>query len=325
MSTPALPAFKIVGGDGKEYGPIDLATIQQWAREGRVAASTQVWDSRTGNWQPAAQIAELAAVFSAPAPAPATAPSVASAAPAPGLELATEVLQHDYTVAFGDWIGQGWDFFKANMGFVLGACWIVFALAFGASAIGMIPCLGHVVQLAFNVVVQPVLVAGLWYVLLQRRRGQPVGLGDVFSGFNMFFAQAILVNLIMGLLIFAAILPGGIVCAVGAIAMHSNQVLGVMLIVLGALLVLVPVFYLSICYTFAMPLVADRRMQFWPALETSRRVVAEHWFAVFAYSLIVMLLNLLGLLACIVGIVFTLPMCICMFVVAYENIFNRPA
>ncbi|MBI5822308.1 MAG: DUF4339 domain-containing protein [Verrucomicrobia bacterium] len=325
MSTPASPAFKIVGGDGKEYGPIDLATIQQWAREGRVAGQTQVWDSRTGNWQPAAQIAELAAVFSAPAPAPATAPSVASAAPAPGLELATEVLQRDYTVAFGDWIGQGWDFFKANMGFTLGTCWIVFALAFGASAIGMIPCLGHVVQLAFNVVVQPVLIGGMWYVLLQRRRGQPVGLGDVFGGFNMFFTQAILVNLIMGLLIVAAALPGGVVVALGAITMHSNQVLGVMLIALGALLVLAPVFYLSICYTFAMPLVADRRMQFWLALETSRRVVARHWFAIFVYSLIVMLLNLLGLLACIVGIVFTLPLCACMFVVAYENIFNRPA
>ncbi len=60
MSTPASPTFKIVGGDGKEYGPIDLATLQQWMREGRVAGQTKVWDSRTGNWQPAVQIAELA-------------------------------------------------------------------------------------------------------------------------------------------------------------------------------------------------------------------------------------------------------------------------
>lgn len=324
MSTPASPTFKIVGGDGKEYGPIDLATLQQWMREGRVAGETKVWDSRTGDWQPAAQIAELAAVLGTPPPAPSVAPAVPSAATPPGVELATAVLQRDYTVDFGSWFGQGWAFFKANMGFALGTCWIVFALAFVASAIGAIPCLGHVVQLAFNFIVQPVLIGGMWYVLLQRRRGQPVGVGDVFIGFNMFFAQAILVNLIMALLILATLVPGGIVCAIGGAMMHSNEAIGIMIIMLGALLILVPLFYISVCYTFAMPLVADRRMQFWPALETSRRVVARHWFAIFAYSFVVGLLNLLGLLACIVGIVFTLPLCVCMFVVAYENIFNRP-
>ncbi|MCX6899172.1 MAG: GYF domain-containing protein [Verrucomicrobia bacterium] len=327
MSTPASPSFKIVGGDGKEYGPIDLTTLQQWAREGRVAGSTQVWDSRTGNWQPAAQIAELAAAFSAPPPAPAAAaPSAESAtAPAPGVELAEQILQRGYTVAFGDWLRQGWDFFKANMGFALGVCWIVFGLSFGASAIGMIPCFGAVVQLAFNLVVQPVLIGGVWYVLLQRRRGQPATIGGVFDGFKLFFAQSILVNLIMGLIILATVIPGAIVAGIGGVAMKSQEVIGVLLIAVGVLLALVPVFYLSICYAFAMPLVADRRMQFWPALETSRRVVARHWFAIFAYSFVVGLLSLAGLLACIVGIIFTLPMCFCMFVVAYDNIFGRPA
>ncbi len=81
MSTPASPSFKIVGGDGKEYGPIDLEALQQWAREGRVAGVTQVWDSRTGNWQPAAQIVELAGVFTAPPPTPAAAPVPGFAAP----------------------------------------------------------------------------------------------------------------------------------------------------------------------------------------------------------------------------------------------------
>ncbi|MFA6564265.1 MAG: DUF4339 domain-containing protein [Verrucomicrobiia bacterium] len=327
MSTPASPSFKIVGGDGKEYGPIDLVTIQQWAREGRIAGSTQVWDSRTGNWQPAAQIAELAAVFSASPPAPAAATPAAepAAAPAPGVEIADQILLRGYTVAIGEWIGQGWDFFKANMGFAIGACWIVFGLSFGAGMLGMIPCFGAVVQLAFNFVIQPVLIGGLWYVLLQRRRGQPATVGGVFDGFNLFFAQSILVNLIMGLIILAAILPGAIVAGIGGATLKSHAVIGGPLLALGILLALVPMFYISVCYAFAMPLVVDRRMQFWPALETSRRVVARHWFAVFAYSLVVGLLSLLGLLACIVGIIFTLPMCFCMFVVAYDNIFGRPA
>jgi hypothetical protein len=241
MSMPASPTFRIVGGDGKEYGPIDLATIQQWAREGHVAGQTQVWDSRTGQWQPATQIAELAAVLSAPPPPPVAASSAAPTGPTPGVELAGRILQRGYTVAFGDWISQGWQFFKANIGLAMGACWIVFGLEFGAGMVGLIPCFGAIVQLAFNLVIQPVLIGGIWYVLLQRRRGRPVGIGGVFDGFNLFFAQAVLVNLIMVLVILAVILPGGIVAGIGAFLADSRNALGVPLIVLGAFLILVPV------------------------------------------------------------------------------------
>lgn len=60
MSDTIPASFRIIGGDGEEYGPVDLATLQEWARQHRISTSTRVWDSRIGNWQPAAQIAELA-------------------------------------------------------------------------------------------------------------------------------------------------------------------------------------------------------------------------------------------------------------------------
>jgi hypothetical protein len=322
MSTPAAPTFKIVGGDGKEYGPIDFATIQQWAREGRVAGQTQVWDSRTGQWQPAAQIAELAAIFNAPPPPPVAAPA---AGPAPGVELAAQILQRGYTVAFGDWLNQGWNFFKANMGLAIGACWAIFGLSICASLIGVIPCFGALVQLAFSLVIEPVLIGGVWYVLLRRLRGQPVGFGNIFDGFSLFFAQAFLVNLIMMLLVVAAAMPGGIVAVLGAVLTDARNTAGVPLVVLGVFLALAAVFYLGVCYTFALPLVADRRMGFWAAMETSRRVVSRHWFGILIYGLVVGILGMLGILACVVGIIFTLPMCFCMFVVAYEDIFGRQA
>ena len=328
MSTPESPSFKIIGGDGKEYGPIDLATLQQWTREGRIAGPTQIWDSRAANWLPAAQIAELTDLFGAAPPAPAATPQpqpAPAATTAPGVELASQILQSGYTVAFGEWISQGWIFFKNNLGFVLGTCWIVFGLSFVAGLLGAIPCLGHVVQLAFNIVVQPVLMGGLWYVLLRRYRGQPAAAGEVFDGFKLFFAQSLLVNLIMTLIILAAVLPGALVVGVGAISIHSNHVLGGSLIAAGAVLAIIPVFYLGVCYGFAMPLVADRRMQFWPAMETSRRVVMKHWFGIFAFGFVTGLLGLLGVFACGVGLIFTVPMCFCMFMAAYENIFGRAA
>ena len=34
--------YKILGGDGKEYGPISADTLRQWVSEGRANAQTQV-------------------------------------------------------------------------------------------------------------------------------------------------------------------------------------------------------------------------------------------------------------------------------------------
>ena len=35
--------YKIIGGDGAEYGPASLDELKIWIGDGRVAGSTQVW------------------------------------------------------------------------------------------------------------------------------------------------------------------------------------------------------------------------------------------------------------------------------------------
>jgi uncharacterized RDD family membrane protein YckC len=51
--------YKIIGGDGREYGPATLDELKSWIRDGRVAGSTPIWRSDTGLWSPAAQYAEI--------------------------------------------------------------------------------------------------------------------------------------------------------------------------------------------------------------------------------------------------------------------------
>jgi len=51
--------YKIIGGDGAEYGPASLDELRNWIGDGRVAASTQVWRSDLALWTPAARYAEL--------------------------------------------------------------------------------------------------------------------------------------------------------------------------------------------------------------------------------------------------------------------------
>ena len=51
--------YKIIGGDGAEYGPASLDELRSWIGDGRVAGSTQVWRSDLAQWSPAARYAEL--------------------------------------------------------------------------------------------------------------------------------------------------------------------------------------------------------------------------------------------------------------------------
>lgn len=51
--------YKIIGGDGREYGPASLEEMKSWIREGRVAGTTMVWRSDSQSWLPATQFLEF--------------------------------------------------------------------------------------------------------------------------------------------------------------------------------------------------------------------------------------------------------------------------
>jgi hypothetical protein len=51
--------YKIIGGDGREYGPATLDELRTWCDEGRVGPRTLVWTSDDTSWQPASQRDEL--------------------------------------------------------------------------------------------------------------------------------------------------------------------------------------------------------------------------------------------------------------------------
>lgn len=60
--------YKIIGGDGCEYGPATLDELKAWIRDGRAAASTQTWRDDLSRWAPAATYSELADVLPAYVP-----------------------------------------------------------------------------------------------------------------------------------------------------------------------------------------------------------------------------------------------------------------
>lgn len=51
--------YKMIGADGKQYGPITLEQLKTWVGEGRITSQTNILRSDTNSWLPAAQYPEL--------------------------------------------------------------------------------------------------------------------------------------------------------------------------------------------------------------------------------------------------------------------------
>jgi hypothetical protein len=76
--------YKILGGDGKEYGPVSADTLRQWMAEGRANAQTQVLPEGAGSWVALGALPEFAGA-AVPSPVPMSAPqAVPGLAAAPG-------------------------------------------------------------------------------------------------------------------------------------------------------------------------------------------------------------------------------------------------
>src|SRR5258708_16926538 len=48
--------------NGKEYGPVDLATIKKWHTEGRIGKDALVWEEGAPEWVPLARVLESESV-----------------------------------------------------------------------------------------------------------------------------------------------------------------------------------------------------------------------------------------------------------------------
>jgi hypothetical protein len=63
-------------------------------------------------------------------------------------------------------------------------------------------------------------------------------------------------------------------------------------------------------------------MDFGAAMKASWKMVNQHWWQVFGLSLLIQVLNVLGLCACCVGVLFSVPIGFAALMIAYETIFG---
>jgi uncharacterized membrane protein len=289
-----------------------------WLAENRANAQTQIRLEGDIDWKPLSAFPEFADLLAQKA-APAETPLI-SAAPV----HVDELLATDYSLDIGECVGVGWALLQNRFGLVVGGAAIYLLIQAGLGGIGNIPVIGTLVSLLNFVFIAGPLLAGFYYFILKTIRGQPVEVGDIFSGFRVNYFQSVLTYVVMMLLTLLVALPGGAAAGFAIIQMvrhHGVDSFHLTVAALGFLVAVLPAVYISISYMFALPLVLDRELRFWDAMELSRKRVGKHWWSVFALLVVCGLIQLVGVCACCVGMVASTPVVTGALMCSYERIF----
>ncbi len=338
-----MSTYVIIGGDGKEYGPVSAEELRQWYQEGRLNGQSLVKSMSDAEFRPLIKFPEFALIF-----------QPAGATPDAGTAKSGERL--DYELDLSKCISAGMNLVKTNFGLLFGATLVLIGCKVAVSILlgqilaplsakcmtvpSLTVALGFLYNLLGNTLIGPV-TAGVCVFCLRVIRGLNPGLGETFDGFRMrwshLFLGAVLVDGISNLFMSPANIMISIKMAPFLHQMQDFQPTGSNPEVMGKLFAgllsaygscmpvllvcLVPVTYFWVCWQFTLPLILDRGLRVGEALKFGWKRVHLHWWHVFGLSVLAGLIGVSGLLACGVGIFFTLPIGLAILMHGYETIF----
>lgn len=141
------------------------------------------------------------------------------------------------------------------------------------------------------IVVMPI-VAGLFMIGIKHSVGAPAEFKQIFQHFDK------------------------------TIPLFLTTLLVYILVAIGLVLLIVPGVYLLLSYSMAIPLVVEKNMSPWQALETSRKAITHKWFNMLGFALVTLLVVVAGALALLVGLIWAYPLLILAFGLVYRNIFG---
>ncbi|NML68725.1 hypothetical protein HHL23_02795 [Chryseobacterium sp. RP-3-3] len=216
------------------------------------------------------------------------------------------VKEYDFNI--GKYLSQGTELFKKDIGGFIVATLLLFVMSF-------IPFCG-------------ILGLGNFYKICKKvDEGQQVSAGDIFD-FTDFMVYLKLFLLILAICIvvmipiqltlvpflLAADVEGGQVSDTGAALLAGGMGLWIMLIMIVFMI-------LSISMYFIQPLISLYRItSVREAYRLSWKIARKNFFMIFLFSIVVGIISQLGMIVCGIGILFTIPLGICMKYAAYKDV-----
>lgn len=216
-------------------------------------------------------------------------------------------LAGDYAISAGDIISEAWRRIKGHKGTVwLGV--LLYLIAAGiityisglitgypafdpeeAANVSVTASLLH--QVIVTAVSAPI-VAGMLMIGIKIARDETVSGTEVFSHFDK-IVPLVVCNVLMSILI-----------------------------VIGFALLILPGIYLAVAYILAIPLIVDKGLGPWQALETSRKAITKHWFPMFGFLLLCLLIYVVGILAVLIGLIWAIPTVAVAYGIVYRKVFG---
>lgn len=146
-----------------------------------------------------------------------------------------------------------------------------------------------VIQL-FISAVGVIFTAGLLYIGVKKVAGEGISWKMIFSGFS-FAGQIVLATLLQS--IFVAV---------------------------GLLLFVLPGLYLMVGYSLTLPIIMDRGMSAWEAMEASRKAIHQVWWKVAGAFVLMGLIQFVSAIPFGIGLIWTVPMVIILVGVMYHRL-----
>jgi hypothetical protein len=180
------------------------------------------------------------------------------------------------------------------------------------------------------------MMCGMYLAFFKVRRGEAIEFGTLFKGFD-YFGQSVVAALLHTLPIIAIVVPAYLLfyvfmfvsmAAAGATAGPGDEpspapFFGVMVLFgLFWLVVMFVILIITIGFTFAYPLIVDRKLQGFDAVKLSFKGAFANFWRLLGMMLLTSLLSIAGLLACYVGMFLVMPIGYAAIAKAYEQVFG---
>lgn len=285
--------YFLISTDGRHCGPLSPDDVRVWLADGRASRHSRARRDGETAW---AALRDMPEFEDATRP-PYVGGGSPSDPPEPDADderQADEAFDNDMppaqTGAGLDALScfrRGW--YLLTRDFAVLAGWTL-CVAIIIMLVGLIPRVGWLV----GMVVNNLLMAGVYLLFLARMRGFSPSPADVAR----------------------VVQSSAIPIVLAGFAQLGMTAIGLVLLIL-------PGIYLAVGYAFVIPLIIDRGMPVWEAMELSRTTVHKQWFQTFGLLLAAGLLLIGSAMLFGVGLIVTLPLCTAAIMFAYEDLFGR--
>ena len=283
--------YFILDDVGNRAGPHDLVYVVKKIRSGAINKDTMIALDRTSPAYKAEEIGEIADFLEEATPE--------------AVSINDISMKKNKTLS--QWLKNGWNFLQANqLSTLYSGCYVVFLLLSTGVVAVMFPPALVVLGYASCFILAQYIFTGYLYSVLRMVRGQPVDINFIRLKMMPHRKPLFISSIMMSFFIICGIL---LMIAGGTAS------------IIGLLIVALPGFYKLTIFIFAPLLILDKGMNFWDALETSRKTVRAKGMEMTGIIFALLIINFLFGLLFLIPMIISLPITMAAISEMYDETF----